>query len=108
MRWNWLRDKETHQQLHIFWDKGTNNSADYFIKHHPPSHHLTMRPQYVLNAHKISKALNLTDHTTVRPFRIPGARVCSSPNRYTTVRDCEHLDNVRPTTGIAHSPFKRH
>jgi hypothetical protein len=107
MRWNWLRDKETHKQLRIFWDKGTNNSADYFTKHHPPSHHLTMRPQYVLNAHKISK-FKFNDRPTVRPFRIPGARVCSSPNRYTTVRHGSHLNHVRPMTGIAHSPFNRY
>jgi hypothetical protein len=52
MRWNWLRDKSTHDQLRIYWDKGQNNNADYFTKHHPPSHHLAMRPRYVLNAHQ--------------------------------------------------------
>jgi hypothetical protein len=54
MRWNWLRDKETHEQLRFYWDKGTNNDADYFTKHHPPSHHLEMRPKYVLNAHMMT------------------------------------------------------
>jgi hypothetical protein len=78
MRWNWLRDKATHEQLQIYWDKGENNQADYFTKHHPPKHHLSMRPKYVLNAHQIS---NITARATVRPFRLPGARVCSSRDR---------------------------
>jgi hypothetical protein len=57
MRWNWLRDKATHQQLRIYWDKGANNDADYFTKHHPPAHHRTERPRYVLNAHKLTAVL---------------------------------------------------
>jgi hypothetical protein len=54
MRWNWLRDKATHEQLRIYWDKGVNNDADYFTKHHPPAHHLAERPRYVLNAHLVT------------------------------------------------------
>ena len=55
MPWNWLRDKETHQQLRsMYWARGTDNNADYFTKHHPPSHHLTTRPKYVLNAHQVT------------------------------------------------------
>jgi hypothetical protein len=79
MQWNWLRDKTTHQQLCIYWDRGQNNDADYFTKHHPPTHHLAMRPKYVLNAHKIS---NQNGYPPVCRFRLPGARVCSSRNRY--------------------------
>jgi hypothetical protein len=71
MRWNWLRDKATHEQLRIYWDKGENNNADYFTKHHPPAHHRAMRPKYVLNAHQLTALL--------------AARVCSTPDRYTTV-----------------------
>jgi hypothetical protein len=68
MRWNWLRDKATHKQLRIYWDKGLNNNADYFTKHHPPAHHRTMRPKYVLNAHQLTARTG--------PFRHLGARVC--------------------------------
>jgi hypothetical protein len=52
MRWNWLRDKAMHKQLRIYWDRGLNNQADDFTKHHSPTHHLAMRPKYVLNAHQ--------------------------------------------------------
>jgi hypothetical protein len=84
MRWNWLRDKETHKQLRIWWDKGIHNDADYFTKHHPPSHHILMRPKYVLNAHQL---------TSQKPLL--GARVCSSTDRYTTVTSNEHLKHQR-------------
>ena len=49
MRYHWLRDRQTQQQFNIYWDKGTNNHADYFTKHHPVKHHLDIRRnmQYV-------------------------------------------------------------
>jgi hypothetical protein len=84
MKWNWLRDKATHEQLRMYWAKGTENDADYFTKHHQPSHHLAMRPKYVLNAHQV---------TTLN--RILGARVCSDTDRYTTVTSSEHLKHQR-------------
>ena len=34
-------------QFHIKWDKGIHNIADYFTKHHPPSHHRTKRYDYI-------------------------------------------------------------
>jgi hypothetical protein len=34
VRWNWPRDKATHEQLRMCWDNGQDNDAD---KHHPPS-----------------------------------------------------------------------
>ena len=48
MRFNWLRDRSVIQKLfRIYWDKGTNNLADYFTKHHAPAHHKHMRPVYI-------------------------------------------------------------
>ena len=47
MRYHWLRDKQTQQQFNIFWEKGVNNDADYFTKHHPIFHHLAQRAKYV-------------------------------------------------------------
>ena len=47
MRYHWLRDRQTQQQFNIFWEKGINNEADYFTKHHPTTHHRAKRPRYV-------------------------------------------------------------
>jgi hypothetical protein len=49
MRFYWLRDRATQKQFHIHWRKGDTNLADYPSKHHPPNHHKTVRPTYVLN-----------------------------------------------------------
>ena len=51
MKYNWLRDREAHKDLHIYWDKGTNNGGDYFTKHHPPAHHRTEHSKYILKGH---------------------------------------------------------
>ena len=48
MKYNWLRDRMAQQQFHIKWDKGVHNMADYFTKHHPPSHHKLKRYDYIL------------------------------------------------------------
>ena len=48
MKYNWLRDRTAQKQFHIKWDKGIRNMADYFTKHHPPSHHKAKRYDYIL------------------------------------------------------------
>jgi hypothetical protein len=53
MRFHWIRDRVAQEQFKIFWDKGVNNLADYFTKHHSPSHHLESRPTYILKNHLV-------------------------------------------------------
>ena len=48
MRYYWLRDQEASKQFTVNWDKGSNNHADYYTKHHPVQMHTTLRPFYVL------------------------------------------------------------
>ena len=47
MRFHWLRDPPTKQQIGVYWDKGTNNWADYYTKTHTTPYHRTMRPNYI-------------------------------------------------------------
>ena len=47
MRFHWVRDRQQQKQFKIFWDKGIHNKADYFTKHHSPSHHQLVRSQYL-------------------------------------------------------------
>ena len=42
-RHHWLRERNVKKEFNVFWDKGTNNNADYFTKHHPTQHHLHAR-----------------------------------------------------------------
>jgi hypothetical protein len=47
MRFYWVRCRVNQGQFRVFWAPGKDNLADYFTKHHAPSHHRTMRPQYL-------------------------------------------------------------
>ena len=47
MKWHWLIEKQVLEQLRVYWYKVTNNDADYFTNHHPPIHHVQMRPRYI-------------------------------------------------------------
>ena len=47
MRFYWIRDRVRQEQFYVYWRKGLLNKADYFTKHHPPSHHQLMRPVYL-------------------------------------------------------------
>ena len=51
MRWNWLREKAQQNIFKILWERGTKNKADYFTKHHNPSHHRLSRSDYILAGH---------------------------------------------------------
>ena len=54
MRYHWLRDRELLKQIRIYWDRGSNNNADYFTKHHPTSHHKEQQPRYILKGFHIN------------------------------------------------------
>jgi Reverse transcriptase (RNA-dependent DNA polymerase) len=47
MRFYWVRDRVRQGQFKIHWQKGSLNQADYFTKHHPPSHHQAIRSAYL-------------------------------------------------------------
>ena len=48
MHLHWLRNREKrNSEFQFYWDKGTNNDADYHTKHHSPKHHLSERYKYV-------------------------------------------------------------
>jgi hypothetical protein len=47
MRYHWLKDRIARSQFNLCWAPGKHNRADCFTKHHPPSHHQIMRPNYL-------------------------------------------------------------
>jgi hypothetical protein len=47
MQFEWLLDREQQGQFKIYWRPGKTNLADYFTKHHPPSHHQNMRGEFL-------------------------------------------------------------
>jgi hypothetical protein len=60
MRFYWLKDRECQQQFQIFWRKGSDNLADYFTKHHSPTHHRRMRSTYLHVASHLFSRPNFT------------------------------------------------
>jgi hypothetical protein len=49
MRFNWTKCRIRQGQLLIHWKKGSDNLADYFTKHHPGTHHQSLRSTYLLH-----------------------------------------------------------
>ena len=47
MRFYWVQDRVDQKQIGVRWGSGKTNHADYFTKHHPPSHHINVRPTYL-------------------------------------------------------------
>ena len=47
MRFHWIRDRVKQGQFQVLWLTGSSNYADYFSKHHSPTHHRKMRPMYL-------------------------------------------------------------
>ena len=48
VRYHWLSEQQRNKKFNIFWDKGSNNLADYHTKHHSPSYHQKVRSKYIL------------------------------------------------------------
>ena len=47
VRYHWIKDRIAQNQFNLYWAKGQLNRADYFTKHHLPSHHKLMRYEYL-------------------------------------------------------------
>eukprot|EP00978_Attheya_sp_CCMP212_P011080 scaffold27074_cov32-Attheya_sp.AAC.2 len=43
MRFYWVQNRVRQGHFNVYWRPGSTNLADYFTKHHPPSHHRQMR-----------------------------------------------------------------
>jgi hypothetical protein len=52
MRFYWFKDRIRNGEFLIYWARGKDNLADYFTKHHPPSHPCLMRSRYLLDLHR--------------------------------------------------------
>jgi hypothetical protein len=47
MRFYWIQDRIRQGEYTAYWQRGKGNLADYFTKHHPPSHHMQVRSTYL-------------------------------------------------------------
>ena len=102
MRYHWLRDRINQKHFNVFWDKGSNNYADYFTKHHSAKHHKVMRSKYIHMINLIRKLIKC-EHNLVTSH---GRRGCvelmastshnSNGHRHPTHDDVTH-GHVRRT-----------
>ena len=79
MNFHWLSDQSKLGNYYVYWDKGANNRSDYHSKHHPPSHHRTERPTYILKGYHVNAYINKYPHLTARVCLSRGTdTVCAS------------------------------
>eukprot|EP00957_Ditylum_brightwellii_P185161 14100425-Ditylum_brightwellii.AAC.1 len=59
MRFYWVQDRVKQSQYAVYWKPGKSNKADYFMKHHPPTHHSKVQGDYlcVCNAIMLTNTL---------------------------------------------------
>ena len=74
MHFEWLLNRERQGQFKIYWRPGKTNLADYFTKHHPPSHHQNVRGEFLTRIAELQRlrkttktevGLATTDETTL-------------------------------------------
>ena len=56
MRFHWLRGREAQEQFRIYWRPGKTNLMDYFTKHHPPMHHVSVRSVFLSKVKDLAEA----------------------------------------------------
>lgn len=57
MRFYWVQDRVSQKQFKVYWRPGPTNLADYFTKHHSPSHHRRTRSTYLHCLNHLSSLL---------------------------------------------------
>ena len=57
MRFYWIQDRVAQKQFNVYWRPGKTNLADYFTKHHSPSHHRKERSTYLHCLNQLSLVL---------------------------------------------------
>jgi hypothetical protein len=88
MRFYWLRDRVKQNQFIVHWRRGTDNLADYFTKHHSPSHHRLMRSRYLLPLHQPAQVTST-----------PTQSITELPSNLTTSgRGCVNMTPGNPRT----------
>jgi hypothetical protein len=89
MRFYWVRDRVKEKQFVVYWQKGSDNDADYFTKHHPPSHHRVKRSRYL---HE-QDGTSITSRATVpfpelqSPLELGSHRVTASDSPHLIIQD---------------------
>jgi hypothetical protein len=79
MRYEWLLDREQQGQFKIYWKPGKTNLADYFTKHHPPSHHRNVRGEFLTRVAELQQ-LRATQQRTPKETSLAMTERTISPS----------------------------
>ena len=66
MRYFWLKDRISRSEFFVYWDKGSNNHADYWTKHWPATYHQQIRPNYILKGNHLQLMMDMIDAGKLR------------------------------------------
>jgi hypothetical protein len=55
MQYHWLCNREAQGQFRFYWRPGKTNLADYFTKHHPPTHHVNVRSEFLTRVKEVAE-----------------------------------------------------
>ena len=90
MRLNWIKDQVSQKQFYIYWDKGTNNMADYSTKHFAPSYHQRIRPSYILKGYSMIPTDMWARVCSYSPFFSPQWEYKTNTHMTGNVHKCAH------------------
>ena len=98
MKLHWLRDDNNKQFFNVHWDRGIDNDADYFTKHHPMVHYCQQRPNFVQDSFRI-----LEDKIN-SIYVVIGQRGCVNPLHTYSLRGLPYPNTDEVRTGTNASP----
>jgi hypothetical protein len=95
MRFYWVWDRVLQGRFLVYWKPGKENLGDYHTKHHPPSHHQSMRSTYLQVA---QQAMHSAPNQSSRSVRgcvdsyLPHTK--QAPSRLITQEPAQHLMRI--------------
>jgi hypothetical protein len=94
MRFYWIRDWVKQGKFNIYWGPGKCNMANYYTKHHLPTHHQLMWPSY-LHVEPPEAAIN-----SAIAYTLHALQVCAKPAPRNTmaprVQGIQHMHTNTP------------
>jgi hypothetical protein len=112
MRFHWLRCCNAQGQFRYYWRPGTQNLADYFTKHHPATHHKSVRPTILTavndpeyrtgDSTKSEGTNNYAQNENFQKF--PKIAGTEGTKNYTRNKTSENLQKIAELEGTINTP----
>jgi len=101
MRFYWIQDRVKLKQFEVYWRPGSTNLADYFTKHHSPSHHRQIRSTYLHSKeHAFSVLRGCVDSPKTHANNHAGLSNTGLTDQYRTQHHEDHTNRLSMQTSI--------